>query len=94
MTFTLVCVGLAVITGVVTELLPVHDKLRPLVPKVFGLISVVVGIEYYGVTYEEAIGVFGSALASASVMGLVKFTLGARGPLNALYDRLWKHSEK
>lgn len=78
MTFTVVCTLLAVATGVVTELLPVRSEFRPLVPKVLGIIAVITGIEFYHVTYVEAIGVFSSALASASVAGLVKYTLGAR----------------
>lgn len=89
MTFAVVCFILAVATGVVTELLPIKSEYRPIVPKVFGIIAVLSGIEYYHVTYVEAIGVFGSALSSASVVGFVKHTLGLRPMLTKAYNMLW-----
>jgi hypothetical protein len=89
MSFALVCLLLAVGTGIITEILPIKSEFRPVVPKVFGLLAVTVGISYYHVSYEEAIGVFGASLASASVAGLVKYTLGFAPLATKLYAMLW-----
>ena len=87
MTFGVICTALAFATGVVTELLPVKSEYKPVVPKVLGLISVVVGVSYYHMTYVDSIGIFASALASASVSGLVKHTLGLKSMIDSFLTK-------